>query len=148
MCRLYGKFASYLRRVLCKTRLIFPRINGPIVFQALRERGTKRMGEHCYVFQSSEDVGRSGLCLGVITWNVKRFVTSHLGSFLEYGLSVELMYFFCSFWSLHLIWKYFLAGPSPTMSNFIHNVHVRDFKLVVICTGKLWRFSTLGLPCE
>ena len=31
MCRLYGKFASYLRRVLCKTRLIFPHINGPIV---------------------------------------------------------------------------------------------------------------------
>ena len=29
MCRLYGKFASYLRRVLCKTRLIFPRMNGP-----------------------------------------------------------------------------------------------------------------------
>ena len=29
MCRLYGKFASYLRRVLCKTRIIFPRINGP-----------------------------------------------------------------------------------------------------------------------
>ena len=29
MCCLYGKFASYLRRVLCKTRLIFPRINGP-----------------------------------------------------------------------------------------------------------------------
>ena len=31
MCRLYGKFTSYLRRVLCKTRLIFPRINGPII---------------------------------------------------------------------------------------------------------------------
>ena len=31
MCRLYGKFASYLGRVLCKTRLIFPRINGPSV---------------------------------------------------------------------------------------------------------------------
>ena len=31
MCRLYRKFASYLRCVLCKTRLIFPRINGPIV---------------------------------------------------------------------------------------------------------------------
>ena len=32
MCRLYGKFASHLRRVLCnKTRLIFPRINGPII---------------------------------------------------------------------------------------------------------------------
>ena len=30
MCRLYGKFASYLRRVLSKKRLIFPRINGPI----------------------------------------------------------------------------------------------------------------------
>ena len=29
MCRLYGKFVSYLRRVLCKTCLIFPRINGP-----------------------------------------------------------------------------------------------------------------------
>ena len=28
MCLLYGKFASYLRRVLCKRRLIFPRING------------------------------------------------------------------------------------------------------------------------
>ena len=25
------QLASYLRRVLCKTRLIFPRINGPIV---------------------------------------------------------------------------------------------------------------------
>ena len=24
------RFASYLRRVLCNTRLIFPRINGPI----------------------------------------------------------------------------------------------------------------------
>ena len=34
MCRLYGKFASYLRRVLCKTRLIFPRINGPNVFSS------------------------------------------------------------------------------------------------------------------
>ena len=32
MCRLYRKFASYLRRVLCKTRLIFPRINGPNIF--------------------------------------------------------------------------------------------------------------------
>ena len=29
MCRLYRKCASYLRRVLCKTRLIFPCINGP-----------------------------------------------------------------------------------------------------------------------
>ena len=31
LCRLYGKFMSYLRRVLCKTRLIFPRVNGPNV---------------------------------------------------------------------------------------------------------------------
>ena len=30
-CRLYRKFASYL--VLCKTRLIFPRINGPIIMR-------------------------------------------------------------------------------------------------------------------
>ena len=29
MCRLYGKFASHLRRIPCKMRLIFPRINGP-----------------------------------------------------------------------------------------------------------------------
>ena len=35
MCRLYGKFASYLRRVLCKTCLIFPRINGPGVFSVV-----------------------------------------------------------------------------------------------------------------
>ena len=32
MCRLYGKFASYLRRVLRKTRRIFPRINGPNIY--------------------------------------------------------------------------------------------------------------------
>ena len=31
MCRLYGKFASDLRRVLCKTRLILPRINNPSI---------------------------------------------------------------------------------------------------------------------
>ena len=35
MCRLYGKFASYLRRVLCKTRLIFPRKNDPNVTMML-----------------------------------------------------------------------------------------------------------------
>ena len=35
MCRLYGKFASYLRRVLFKTCLIFPRINGPSVFSVV-----------------------------------------------------------------------------------------------------------------
>ena len=37
MCRLYRKFASYLRRVLCKTRLIFPRINGPNIFVTSNE---------------------------------------------------------------------------------------------------------------
>ena len=31
MCRLYGNFASYLRRILCKTRPIFRRMNGPIL---------------------------------------------------------------------------------------------------------------------
>ena len=35
MCSLYEKFASYLRRVLCKTRLIFPLINGPTVHAAV-----------------------------------------------------------------------------------------------------------------
>ena len=35
MCHLYGKFASYLRRALCKTRLIFPRINGPNAFSSV-----------------------------------------------------------------------------------------------------------------
>ena len=29
------QFASYLRRVLCKTRLIFPRINGPIMISLI-----------------------------------------------------------------------------------------------------------------
>ena len=33
MCLLYGKFASYLRHVLSKTCLIFPRINGPNVIK-------------------------------------------------------------------------------------------------------------------
>ena len=33
MCRLYGKFVPYLRRVQCKARLIFPRINGPNVIK-------------------------------------------------------------------------------------------------------------------
>ena len=34
------QFASYLRRVLCKTRLIFPRINGP----------TDSIARHCVFF--------------------------------------------------------------------------------------------------
>ena len=36
------QFVSYLSRVLCKTRLIFPRINGPIdsfVISALQDAG-------------------------------------------------------------------------------------------------------------
>ena len=37
MCRLYGKFASYLRRVLCKTRLIFPHINSPNYYYRPKE---------------------------------------------------------------------------------------------------------------
>ena len=52
MCPLYGKFASYLRRVLCKTRLIFPRINGPndrvsiSLFQAVEGWGTAMDSRH------------------------------------------------------------------------------------------------------
>ena len=57
MCRLYGKFASYLRRVLCKTRLIFPRINGPIVFVSRKQTvGIKRalrvdFSGKCFIMQ-------------------------------------------------------------------------------------------------
>ena len=43
MCRLYGKFTSYLRRVLCKTRLIFPCINGPNVFCVFLEKATSQL---------------------------------------------------------------------------------------------------------
>ena len=35
------QFASYLRRVLHKTRLIFPRINGPIISSVQRSCITK-----------------------------------------------------------------------------------------------------------
>ena len=47
MCRLYGKFASYLRRILCKTRLILPRINGPnfIVVFCFRNWSMKKRGK-------------------------------------------------------------------------------------------------------
>ena len=38
MCHLYGKFTSYLRRVLC----IFPRINGPIVDLPIRLKGNSK----------------------------------------------------------------------------------------------------------
>ena len=44
ICRLYGKFASYLRRVLCKTRLIFPRINGPNILLISRVAGLFKSG--------------------------------------------------------------------------------------------------------
>ena len=33
------QFVSYLRRVLCKTRLIFPRINGPMVHPQMEISG-------------------------------------------------------------------------------------------------------------
>ena len=53
MCRLYGKFASYLRRDLCKTRLIFPRINGPIIAEqelsvVLRVSKPPRQNRKCF----------------------------------------------------------------------------------------------------
>ena len=46
MCRLYGKFASYLRRVLSKTRLIFPPINGPNVITTKRTK--KKVHSCCF----------------------------------------------------------------------------------------------------
>ena len=51
MCRLYGKFASYLRRVLCKTRLIFLCINGPIVSVV---SATASFFNHYHVWRATE----------------------------------------------------------------------------------------------
>ena len=54
------QFASYLRRVLHKTRLIFPRINGPIDYIGLRQSSFKltitlnaRHREHLKAFANS-----------------------------------------------------------------------------------------------
>ena len=49
ICRLYGKFASYLRCVLCETRLIFPRINGPNV--ASIQNNVATMLQRCLVLK-------------------------------------------------------------------------------------------------
>ena len=50
------QFASYLRRVLCKTRLIFPRINGPIVYQY---KGEKRISHNSSFICWFEEESRS-----------------------------------------------------------------------------------------
>ena len=51
MCCLYGKFASYLRRVLCKTRLIFPRINGPNIWFDLSVYGNNPNPNPYFVYE-------------------------------------------------------------------------------------------------
>ena len=48
------QFASYLRRVLCKTRLIFPRINGPNKWISLRNLRTKEEDEDSKAFSETE----------------------------------------------------------------------------------------------
>ena len=61
MCRLYGKFASYLRRVLCKTRLIFPRVNGPNI---LKNYSIVDRALHKYC------VGLETLCRPIVKYNI------------------------------------------------------------------------------
>ena len=53
MCRLYGKFAAYLGRVLCKTRVIFPRINDPNITRSLFTIETDYPPETGYSVESS-----------------------------------------------------------------------------------------------
>ena len=73
MCHLYGKFASYLRRVLSKTRLIFPRINGPTVkivkiFACSNEQRAQREFWEIRVEVCSESCMRAYL-----HWTLKEF---------------------------------------------------------------------------
>ena len=80
MCRLHGKFASYLRRVLCKTRLIFPRINGPNVVK-IRNSFATMLG---YVKTGNK---KRATCLARLLRNelnsdVERF-TTHIKPVLE-----------------------------------------------------------------
>ena len=57
ICRLYGKFASYLRRVLCKTHLIFPHINGPNVLIELKLCHPGSIMHTCHAFLTYEPLG-------------------------------------------------------------------------------------------
>ena len=49
------QFASYLRRVLCKTRLIFPRINGPNISNKARH-GLQNRRRSCALNKSRNNL--------------------------------------------------------------------------------------------
>ena len=51
------QFASYLRRILCKTRLIFPRINGPNVLCSRPPQNVK-LGSYTVTAKNCEKKNR------------------------------------------------------------------------------------------
>ena len=90
MYRLYGKFASYLRRLLCKTRLIFLRINGPIG----NEVGTGKP------FLTNERMELENVSQTVSNWgslprHVLKFIFLSFCSFFTTRLSATLIWKQC-----------------------------------------------------
>ena len=60
------QFASYLRRVLCKTRLIFPRLNGPNKY--MKGWASESIRNACFNLErlsSSSRLARPGISAGV-----------------------------------------------------------------------------------
>ena len=83
------QFASYLRRVLCKTRLIFPRINGPSVSflashaDVLRDssrfpapRTSAVIGLRFFPLKSEDVRGTRDGLLRTSTWEARSFPSS------------------------------------------------------------------------
>ena len=90
MYRLYRKFASYLRRLLCKTRLIFVRINGPIG----NEVGTGKS------FLTNERMELENVSQTVSNWgslprHVLKFIFLSFCSFFTTRLSATLIWKQC-----------------------------------------------------
>ena len=70
------QFASYLRRVLCKTRLIFPRINGPMkslsqLYKTLRRMSIGNLSKN--VFEPRTSTGSEAFSL-LICLDANKFV--------------------------------------------------------------------------
>ena len=68
---------------------------------------------------------------------IKWFAPFHLGSFRRRWLSFERgAIFFNSIYSVQLIWKYIVAGPSPATSNFIVLcLFTRFMSIPVVCVN-------------
>ena len=68
---------------------------------------------------------------------IKWFASFRLGSFRRRGLSFERgAIFFNSIYSVQLIWKYIVAGPSPPTSNFIVLcLFTRFMSIPVVCVN-------------